>query len=154
MLDVDGVLSPMPQTPKFPSEWGSWDHLDVPWRFSQLHLSLEMGIALGTLAAELCWLTTWDAAANDIIAPHFGWSPLPVVQRHPYPAVVGKYHAVAEYATVGESFIWAEDDIPALDVDGPLFQVGFPYLVVNPDPEIGLTRADVAVMNAFIEEHG
>ncbi len=153
LLDVDGVISPMPQDGRFPSEWRNWDHIDVPWRFSQLHLSLEMGIALGHLSAELCWLTTWDDAANDIIAPRFGWNPLPVVRRHPYPAVVGKYRAVSEYATMGESFVWAEDDIPALAIDVPLFDVGFPYLVVNPDPTIGLTKADVETMNLFIEEN-
>src|ERR1039458_79935 len=140
-LDVDGVVSPMPlEDQLLPLEWGTWDVLDVPWRWTHLNLSRSMGTVLASLPVDLWWLTTWDDRANEFVSSHFGWANLPIAERKPLVSPWGKYEAILDSFKAGdylEPFVWIEDEIVVIEdqIRGTLDVLGMPYLLVS--PEIG-----------------
>jgi hypothetical protein len=146
------------------------------------HLSRKMGDALAALDADIVWLTTWEHLANEVISPFMGWHPFPFFRQADYsppwatgcPEEIGWKFAAAEdlqRLTNGKPFIWVDDDIgrpprvprigpgpavsarPSLDSSmASTFPLRFPYALVSPESNVGLTPEQIEFMARMIEE--
>ena len=140
LLDLDGVLSP------FAAEVcpdGYREHVffdgEPPDRYCPDHAAWIRELAA---AGELWWATGWGHHANERFLPKLGLAPLPYVVFPPVPFEPElKVPAVAELAR-DRPAAWIDDNhTPA----GRAWAAGrdAPTLLVDIDPAIGWTRADV-----------
>ncbi|MGH3381442.1 MAG: HAD domain-containing protein [Actinoallomurus sp.] len=147
-LDVDGVLNPL--SPNDPHSFTEHviDTLTV-------RISTEHGAWLRELADryQLVWATTWEAEANEHLAPLLGLPDLPVVSFSTYERRRGdprfrviqllemrKWAPILRHAD-GRPFAWLDDVIPL-----HARRQACPYrkaLLVPVDPWEGLTRRHV-----------
>lgn len=151
LLDVDGVLNPVP-----------FDHADVDWPFEpsfmagsfRMNFSKEMLDAIQRLPVQIQWLTTWcmDPCNNDVqnqlepalklppypyhhapVFPTRGWWKLLVVQKllteHPW----------------SQRFVWIDDDIK----DGTADLFDDRVLTISPASHIGVTRQHIELIKDF-----
>jgi hypothetical protein len=140
-LDIDGTLVPFGSTSRATHPVGSGNPL-----LEQVDLHLARRLA--TLPAELVWATTWMHEANDVLAPHVGWPPLPVLEalepsaEDEYFRLHWKTRSIVDRAA-GRAFAWVDDEIT--DADQEWIDEHHPgvALLLRVDPHAGLTSADL-----------
>lgn len=149
-LDVDGVVNPRPA--RQPGPFDDWVNDGyVTW-------SPSMGERLAGLGAEIVWLSTWRDQANDILSRRYGWEPKEVLERHEE-VVWWKIESLF-YNHDGEPFIWVDDEIDerrsedATVIDGMLAGLGVEYLLICPDPHVGISAEQFEEMATFIAQNG
>lgn len=164
-LDVDGALSPLPRPDgTVDPTWDDVARVDSPFL---LHLSRTLGDELAALGADRVWLTTWEHRANDVIVPHLGWEPLPVLTapaRLDGPLLRGqRWKAGALDAYLAEhdppALVWVDDLLgqPGSDLRGEVdarladdWLDTLPHLLIGPDEHVGLSPADLTRIRAFL----
>lgn len=145
LLDVDGVLSPFPNTPEGFSEYRLFHGEEEPVRLSPRH-----GDWLRELAAvfDIAWASGWGEAANELLCPIFDLPPLPVI---PLPAAPfeprDKLPAVAAFT--GERPAAWVDDIVTVEARAWAAQRTVPTLIVEVSAAAGLTREIVDELQAW-----
>jgi len=172
-IDIDGVLNPMGPdnmagfsrhrvlVPKEDLPHGSpfllghgREDLDL-W----VHASQEHGRWLTALRqrADIYWATTWETAANLHFAPLIGLAPLPTIPHSLWlPTLSDIKHGESgrwkRYALndlfAGRPLVWIDDC--ALDDDIKRWRGESPTLVIIPDEEAGLTRAQMQKVDWFV----
>ena len=146
-LDVDGAVSALSGTHGF----GDGTPLDLYG--DVLTVSAGLGTRLRALDAELRWLTTWGVDA-DRIGAAMGLPPLLVAEEPPMDASAGgpwKFVAVrAQVERERRPFVWVDDEAIPDDADGWLASLDVPGLLVRPDPDLGLSPADLYAVDAFL----
>ncbi|WP_367324038.1 hypothetical protein [Streptomyces sp. HUAS ZL42] len=154
-LDVDGPLNPYAAKPE--RRPGGYTTLRValqPGRPLRVWLNPSHGRALLDLPYDLCWATTWMAAANRWIAPVVGLPELPYVDFgeglfavRP-DGVHWKTEAIVTYAE-GRPFAWVDDEqSPADDAYVAARHPGA-ALLHHVNPRLGLLEADFAALTEF-----
>jgi hypothetical protein len=146
-LDVDGTLLPYGSTPH---------HQSAPEGNPLLgKLDPGIGARLLALGCDLVWATTWQAVANEEIAPRIGLPPLPVVEfpdadADDPPGVHWKAPTLVEYAA-GRPFSWLDDEIGV--ADGRWIGAHHPgaALAHRVDPMFGVTDTDLQVVRVWID---
>ncbi|MFI5915090.1 hypothetical protein [Dactylosporangium sp. NPDC051541] len=140
LLDLDGVLNPF-DAPTCPDGYQEkvFFEGEGPERYCVAHADWIRELAA---AGELWWATGWGRHANERYLPMLGLDPLPVVEFPPVPFEPElKVPAVA--ALVGDRpAAWIDDNHTPR---GRAWAAGraAPTLLVDTDPAIGWTRADV-----------
>lgn len=160
LLDVDGVLNPLRRS------HGYRRHRASPvGMLLKLWLNPEHGRLLTELitdtGAELVWATYWRDHANRWIAPRVGLPKLRYVPIEPYPKgteldrpSLGAWKARCVAAWAGaRPFVWFEDEPDAAASLAALSDLG-PYLVVQVDPEVGLTSGHVRTARDWLAALG
>jgi hypothetical protein len=90
----------------------------------------------------LVWATAWGKEANRRLAPLLGLDPLPVIPFPPLPfPPEGKLPAVSHY--VGAQPLAWIDDALTLAAHTWAATRAVPTLLLDIDPAVGLTRAEV-----------
>jgi hypothetical protein len=164
ICDVDGVLIPFPATdgaiPATHHEcWAQFPHKDEPVR---IWLNPEHGPKLTALVeatgATPTWCTTWREAAAPQIGARLGLPTWPTVAL-PTPPTDSSHQAgrlwkhphVAEHAGQ-DPLIWIDDDFTDLDHAWAEDRTaaGFPTLLVEPDPYVGLQAEHFELILAFV----
>jgi hypothetical protein len=162
LLDVDGVLNPFPFTdikrdwkfePTFTSSIESG-------QFS-LNLSKEMGQALLDLNCQIQWLTTWirhEDFANPNIGKALDWP----IQKEAQLVIAGltdpfwKVRTVKSILSIpGPKVIWIDDDAARFIEhfsDWSLLDPHDRLQIIVPDPQVGLTKRHIQIINDFINE--
>jgi hypothetical protein len=69
----------------------------------------------------------------------------------------GKYEAILDSFKAGdylEPFVWIEDEIVVIEdqIRGTLDVLGMPYLLVSPEPTVGVTRQQLQEVRTFVSE--
>lgn len=156
-LDVDGVLNPyVARPPQQPEGYVTRDI--TPSGFLKpvrVWLSPAHGKLLTTFAdqlgVDLYWATTWEEEANTYIAPVLGLPDLPVIKFGL--GLTGSRWKWADVfqAALDRPLVWFDDDF-----DGRWHrsgrerfladrtELGLDTLLMNIDPAVGLTEADLA----------
>lgn len=149
MVDVDGVLSPITDSPSpglIPHEVG----------FKTVYLNPQHASMLGVLArqtdGELVWCTMWGPSANYDIGPLIGLPDLPVVpiqeDHDGIPLGAHKAAAAVKYAA-GRPFIWFDDEPDAHYWLAHLREG--PANVIAVDPARGLTRHHIRLAKNWMK---
>jgi HAD domain in Swiss Army Knife RNA repair proteins len=115
------------------------------------------GTWLAALPCDLVWATTWEAEANEVIAPLLDLPSLPFVEWPDddlRPAAVHwkTPHLVAWAAR--RPFAWLDDEITEADRTWVAAHHPGPALLHRVDPRQGLTAADVAKVHTWLTTHG
>lgn len=171
-LDVDGVLNAFRMDPLQPG----WSRFDVEMRAENIPdspsaygpetITVTLNPALHgpwiaalRQQADVVWATTWEQAANDLIAPLLGIEPLPVgisatkqppTSKHlsPRDSTAWKGEALSA-AFPDRALVWVDDQnlvyADALDVQEKL--------VIDPDPWLGLTPAQMEQVETWVKTH-
>lgn len=146
-LDVDGAVSALSGAHGF----GDGRRLDLYG--DVLTVSARLGTRLRALDAELRWLTTWGVDADEIGAA-IGLPPLTVAAEPPFHAsAAGPWKLATVRAQVGDErrpFVWIDDEAIPAEAEEWLASVDVPGLLVRPDPDGGLTPADLDAVDAFL----
>lgn len=158
LLDVDGVLSPFGEIPRWrskclePIATGGYAGTflidrDVTSRLARMH---DSGIV------EVEWCTSWESDARDFLGPFLG-APYPDLHVHYSRDVADtrvwfKQQAAQTRLDEGRRVVWCDDDIPSHDIsaiaDHPRL------LAVEPDKGIGLTVDDLDRIDAWVTRGG
>jgi hypothetical protein len=147
-VDVDGVLNP---ADPYPAD-GFHRHEMLGY---EVLLTARHGAWLRELAEryELCWATTWQESANELLCPVLGLPELPVVQVNGYWRQPGdprirlmELFSGAKWAPLlrhaqGRPFAWIDDVIPPRLVRNSLLRRD--RLLLRIDPVQGLERYHV-----------
>lgn len=96
---------------------------------------------------ELAWGTTWEDAANVEIGPKIGLPQLDLVAKAAY-TDRSKWPGIVK-AAVGRPFVWFEDDKYYLDRWNEYIVPSQPFLVINVDPQEGLTDRHIELAKEF-----
>jgi hypothetical protein len=144
-MDVDGVLNPYPDLPDGYSEHYFFPDDPEPVRLAAVH-----GDWLRELAERftIAWATGWGTDANVHLCPHFGLPELPVIAFPPAPFEPSAKVPAIE-AFVGDRAVAWVDDVVTVEARSWAYERSEPTLLVEVDPAIGLTRADVDVLLAW-----
>jgi hypothetical protein len=147
LIDVDGVLCPNFSAGPLPGfELFDTGAVDV-W------LSKQHGKWLNHLANQfdLVWATTWEQDAADILAPALGLPlDMPVIEFTSGSANrTWKLTDIEEFVE-DRPFAWI-DDVIGPDAELWAEMRDFPTLFVHTDPAVGMTRADVTLLEEFAE---
>ena len=160
LLDVDGVINALCSEDDTPPDFDDWDYVECgfsPIRYSKKLLKQLIGLDL-----DIHWLTTWGNAANEHLAPLFGWDPLPVIERAGHDRLAGpngwwKSSAAHQFVNAqNRPFIWIDDDLDYSINEGDvpwLEDCTIPHLIVSPDARTGISVADFDKMRQFIQQH-
>ncbi|MBK6018132.1 hypothetical protein [Streptomyces sp. MBT53] len=154
-LDVDGPLNPYAAQPERRPEGYTTIRANVrPGPPLRVWLNPAHGPALLGLGYDLCWATTWMAAANRWIAPVVGLPELPYVDfgdalfaERP-DGVHWKTEAIVAYAE-GRPFAWVDDEQGAPDGDFVTAHHSGPALLHHVNPRLGLREGDFAALAEF-----
>lgn len=159
LLDVDGVLNPVPFTTTWSSDWeflpefisseesGMWP----------LNVSAEMAMAITDLGCDVRWLTTWGDHAHDNIGAAFGWRLLPVVAQPDRRSFSWKVKAATEILSEpGPPVVWIDDDIAefACRTDFTTIDPHKRLITVCPKTNVGLTRSHISYIAERLQAHG
>lgn len=174
-LDVDGPLNPyaakperrpegcttlrVPRTQVMPASavtaYTSWSR-EKPVR---VWLNPGHGPALLRLGYELCWATTWMAAANRWVAPVLGLPELPYVDfgdalfaERP-DGVHWKTELVVAHAA-GRPFAWVDDELSEADSAYVADHHRGPALLHHVNPRLGLHDDDFAALADWLARGG
>lgn len=155
LLDVDGPLNPYRAKPSKRPAGYTTHRLAPDGHTYRVWLNPEHGPMLLGFAAEydmeLVWATTWEDAANRLIAPLIGLPTLPVIGWG-YTGVHWKFDAVQVYAQ-GRPLAWLDDDFGRFPSERAWFEdrrVNTPTLLHHVDPAIGLRRDDLDAVAAWL----
>ncbi len=158
LLDVDGVLN---------TSRNAWSeapyHADVVYRRMQATFRLHWSPSLLRTVhrvrdeglVELVWCTTW-CAESDSLDRVFRFPRLKrafeAYTKSQVDAWSYKTAAADQVLAAGRPLIWTDDEIPA---EGPLRDrlAAAGALVIAPKPRRGLTRADLAEIEAYARRH-
>ena len=144
-LDVDGVISPV--THHEPGDFSDWQDEQF-FRYSP-----QMVALLSSLEVTPHWLTTWREQANTVLTPIFNWEPLDVLERHPE-LFWWKLESLGRIQRCDEPFIWIDDELDERRADGYadilLERYRAPFLLISPDPHVGLSLRDIDTIEEFI----
>lgn len=155
-LDVDGPLNPYAAQPERRPEGYTTIRVTVPDRPRPLRVWLNPahGSALLGLGYDLCWATTWMAAANRWIGPVVGLPELPYVDfgdrlfgERP-DGVHWKTETIVAYAE-GRPFAWVDDEQGAPDGVFVTARHPGPALLHHVNPRLGLREGDFAALAEF-----
>jgi hypothetical protein len=168
-LDVDGVINALDPAPG--AGWNTFEVTipanylpdsdfikgygarDLPVRL-HLHAKHRAWITGLQQRAEVIWATTWEDAANAVIAAlHQLPRPLPVLEVHRYThvsegAMFAKEEALREYAA-GRPVVFVDDNAPKWWVNGD--GLDGRSLAVAPDPNTGLSEGNQSQISAFLD---
>ncbi|WP_181788213.1 HAD domain-containing protein [Streptomyces phytophilus] len=154
-LDVDGPLIP------FGPAWtgrrpGRAAAPPAPGAGNPLLARVEPadGPRLAALPCDLVWATTWQADANETVAPLLGLPDLPVVDiPEPDADEPGGLHwktpLLVDWAA-GRPFAWVDDEITGADRAWVAAHHPERTLLHRVDPGRGLTEADFAALDAWL----
>jgi hypothetical protein len=103
--------------------------------------------------AEVRWHSTWRTAAMSDLAPTLGLPGIPIsiapewTQR---PPGWWKLPAAQRVVAAGRRLVWTDDDIDSYldDIGESMHEPG--ALLISPNPETGLTRADLDRIATFL----
>lgn len=169
--DVDGVYNAYTDHRSYPppreaAGWtGTWHPMTIGgaykgWWSEELVAELDRLTAAPHISPR--WLTTWEEGAPQQLAPTLSMN-----RGALWPVLDGsldddpgnwnwwKLDAIKRdlAATQPEAFIWVEDDVPFDPKTVTWLQtVAIPHLVISPKTAIGVTRGNVAEIEAFIGE--
>jgi SAM-dependent methyltransferase len=164
ICDVDGVLIPFPAAdgtiPSTHAEhWAAFPGEDEPVR---IWLNPQHGTALADLVERIgaspAWCTTWRAAAAEQIGRRLGlpiWPtvalPTPPTDSSHQAGHIWKHPHVVVHAGP-DPLIWIDDDFTDLDHAWAQDRAaaGFPTLLVEPDPHIGLQAEHLELILTFV----
>ncbi|SEK23010.1 hypothetical protein [Streptacidiphilus jiangxiensis] len=170
-VDVDGPLNPfggMPDTRPagftehflMPPTWAALEELRIaaaarPREPAPLlvWVNPDHGRQLMALPFDLVWATTWEAEANDYIAPLIGLPDLPFISwQRPRPVTRGggcwKTPEVVAWAA-GRPFAWVDDEITDTDQDEVARTHPARAMLHRVDARSGLTEDDFAALSAW-----
>ena len=169
-LDVDGVLNAYRMGPLQPG----WKRFDVemraenipesPFAYGPETIAVTLNPALHgpwitalRQHADVVWATTWEQAANDLLAPLLGIDPLPVgisaaqqppSAKHLAPRDSTAWKAEALSAAFPDRpLVWVDDQNAAYPLQVPV------HLKVDPDPWDGLSPSQMKQISAWVEAH-
>jgi len=169
MLDVDGPLNPFGAMPDDRPD-GYEEHIIMPPSWAALEeariaasprvrepvplpvwLNPNHGARLLDLPFELVWATTWEAEANDFIAPLIGLPELPCIAwQTPRPVPRGrgcwKTPEIVAWAA-GRPFAWIDDEITRADRTWVGRHHPGPALLHRVDADTGLSSEDFAALS-------
>jgi len=154
LLDIDGVLNPVP-----------FDRADVDWAFEpsfmagpyQMNFSKEMLDAVQRLPVQIQWLTTWCMVPHrnelkDQLEPVLGLPPYPyhhaVSPTKMSDRTWWKLRVVRRLLVDhpwNQRFVWIDDDIEGEVAD--LFDDR--VLTIQPRSNIGITRRHIELIEDF-----
>ncbi|MEU9202668.1 hypothetical protein [Streptomyces sp. NPDC048332] len=158
-LDVDGPLVPFgPRAgghPVFPGapgppEAGAHPLLD--------RIDPALGPRLAALRCEPVWATTWGDEANAVVGPRLGLPRLRVVvwpassdreERDMRAGLHWKTRTLVGWAA-GRAFVWVDDEITERDRHWVAAHHGGPALLRRVDPALGLTDADLRLIDIWL----
>jgi hypothetical protein len=147
-LDIDGTLIPFGLPSRTMHPVGSGNPLLE-------RVELHLARCLAALPVQLVWATTWMQEANDVLAPHLGWPPLPVLEAAE-PSIEDEYfklhwktRSIVNHAA-GQAFVWVDDEIA--DADQEWVDEHHPgvALLLRVDPRVGLTNADLGRLRSWV----
>ncbi|THA71422.1 hypothetical protein E6P78_05705 [Streptomyces sp. A0958] len=158
-LDVDGPLIPFgPRTgghrtyPQAPLPPGAGTHPLLA------RIDPALGPRLAALPCELVWATTWAGEANTVVAPRLGLRDLDVIawpespeqeERDARAGLHWKTRTLVDRAA-GRAFVWVDDEISATDRRWVGARHTGPALLHRVDPAVGLTGADLQLIDAWL----
>jgi hypothetical protein len=155
-LDVDGTLLPYGGA-RLPSALGEWDDRQDMSNPQLAKLVPEHGPLLLALPCDLIWATAWMQDANEVISPLLGLPQLPVADLPEAPeeddagVLHWKTRALVDVAA-GRPFAWVDDEITDLDRAWVSTHHRGPALLHRVDSKSGLTDADFAVLDDWLQE--
>ncbi|MCX0242368.1 HAD domain-containing protein [Streptomyces drozdowiczii] len=118
----------------------------------------SLGPRLGALPCTLVWATTWEDEANTVLGPRLGLPVLDVVawpdapEQEARDARAGlhwKTRPLVEWAA-GRAFAWVDDEIGGPDRRWVAGHHGGPALLHRVDPVLGLTGADLRLVEGWL----
>jgi hypothetical protein len=155
-LDVDGPLIPFGATrEQYPDGCPTYVPQESGANPLLARVDPDLGPRLLALPCDLVWATTWEAEANECLAPLLGLPPLPVVtwpepSEEPEPAGLHrKTRTLVEWAA-DHPFAWLDDEIT--DADRTWAEAHHPTrtFLRRVDHRRGLTTADVADLETWL----
>lgn len=160
-LDVDGPLIPFGLPP---GRYATYpDPRDDGSNPALARISPGHRPRLAALPCILVWATTWGRDANELIAPRLGLPPLEVMDwpraaeaDDEHGTRIGlhwKTHALITRAA-GRPFAWADDEITDIDREWTRAYHPGPFLLHHVDSRHGLTDADYAVLDRWLNHPG
>ncbi len=146
LLDVGGVLSPYGMTPPLDFSEREIGGFWVVWTDSH-----APRIARLSGRFELVWATTWEAYANQALAPELGLEKLPFIRFTRGKTATRKLDTIKRW--VGDRpTAWIDDD---LHDDAFAWaaerNTHIPTLLVKATPSVGFTDAHVDQLLAFAD---
>ncbi|NJP65927.1 HAD domain-containing protein [Streptomyces spiramenti] len=158
-LDVDGPLIPFgARTRPYPT----WTHRPIAPGGDANPLLARIdpahGARLAALPCELVWATTWEADANDLVAPRIGLPKLPVVvwpgprstdEQDEHAGLHWKTRTLVEWAA-GRPFVWVDDEPTAVDREWVAAHHPRRALLHRVDPAHGLAGRDYAEIRRWL----
>ncbi|MGW2539757.1 hypothetical protein ACWC5I_02535 [Kitasatospora sp. NPDC001574] len=172
LLDVDGPLNPFAGMPDWqpvgfqtfrlmPPSWEAaerarleaWGRPNRPPTPLPVWLNPGHGPALAALPFDLVWATTWEAEANDYIAPLLGLPELPFIvwsspRTRPGGGLFWKTPEVVSWAR-GRPFAWLDDEITQADRDWVATHHAGPAFLHRVDARLGLRPEDFTELRAW-----
>jgi predicted cobalt transporter CbtA len=106
-------------------------------------------------AAQVYWHSTWRSAAVTAFAPSFGLptsipiSTAPEWEERPS-GVWWNLPAAQRAVAAGRRLVWTDDDLPVFADQAADLGANPDALLLGPDPELGLSPADLARIGEFI----
>lgn len=151
LLDVDGVVNvfAVPDEGTFRIETlsvaGGWFNVTVG-----THVIEAVRRWAADPRMDVRWCTTWHDHANDELAPAVGMPRLPVAPGRRDDGYWKLHHAMRLVAA-GRPLVWCDDTWAA----HPMTAASLPpapagVLLIQPDPFVGLTVADIARIDEFV----
>jgi HAD domain in Swiss Army Knife RNA repair proteins len=162
-IDIDGVINALPRVARPGQVFVEvfWIDVDRPV-IRELDRLVNQSPGLNT---ELAWLTTWGSSVEYLQRAFRGrLGGGYVVAERPqgrYTSMGWKVTALTNYLAErgNPAYVWAEDEVIPLAIanhagfaEGLVSAGGDRRLLVQPDPEVGLTLDDVELIRAFVEE--
>lgn len=158
-LDVDGPLIPFGAAAQYPTYQVNPEPKGVGSNPLLARINPEHGPRLAALPCDLVWATTWMADANDCVAPRIGLPQLEVViwpessdtdEQDERNGLHWKTRTLVHWAA-GRSFIWVDDEITNTDRVWVSAHHRGHALLHRVDPSQGLTDADYAALNKWLQ---
>jgi hypothetical protein len=120
----------------------------------ELHWSGELVERLRALPADWVWLTSWFEVAQRELDPMLQVKSASSLFWTPDIDQYDKWEAlVRDQNRNPRPFVWA-DDVATEFFDASELLTWVPHLVLTPDEEMGLTRADLDAIQTFFEDYG
>lgn len=151
-LDIDGVVNALR-----PRNGLSATKARTSGETWPIHWSAEVVQLINTChrsgLAEVRWLTTWEQDAHLSLAPAVGLDPFPSYDIPNGSSRHGWWKADVVADVIGAErrpFVWTDDDLAVEDVAEMVDRLGVDHLLVAPDPDLGLTSADLRSVVDFL----